>query len=169
MSAGTMNLFQQPEYMMAFRFTGNTSRGVNLIVELPQVLIIPAGALHLIGDDFAKLDIEGEVLADEETQSFGTLTHPDSGLASPLKDLITISRGKCEVNVTGLDSGYRDVGEVPSATIDPKATKKDYWSNRGPRRSKIISTVDSIEAQFKMTMSELSFANLMIHLSGIAA
>lgn len=169
MTAGTMELFQQAEYVMAFKFVGNTSRGQNLTVILPEVLIIPAGAFNMVGDDYAKLDIEGEVLANETTQSFGTLTHPDTGVVSPLKELITISRGICSVQVVGRDSGYRDVGEVPSAIIDPKATKKDYWSNRGPRRSKIVSSVDSIEVSFKMTMSELSFENLLIALSGVIA
>lgn len=65
-------IFAQSEVTGAFRFEGTNDVGNKIHVSLPKVSFGPSGSLNLISDEWAQIELEGEVLFDETAGDFGT-------------------------------------------------------------------------------------------------
>jgi hypothetical protein len=98
MAAGTMNIFAQNEIVGKVKFVGGNDIGPQITMELNKVMFRPDAAIGLISDEWGQLTLQGEVLVDD-TGIFGTITHPDSAMTSPLVDAY-ISTGVVSIRLT---------------------------------------------------------------------
>src|SRR6202035_3914691 len=79
----TFQILQQAELIGSIQFVGANAIGPQLTIILPNVLIKSSAAINLIHDEWGELSMEGDVLANISTGSFGTWTSPDTTLVSP--------------------------------------------------------------------------------------
>jgi hypothetical protein len=70
----TINIFANPVIYGAVKFVGTNDVGPRWEVNFPLVKISPAKAMALIGNTWGVADLEGDVLYDTQTQTFGTAT-----------------------------------------------------------------------------------------------
>lgn len=65
-------IFTLSEVAGSFRFEGTNAVGSKVFLTLPKVSFIPSGSIPLISEEWAQIEIEGEVLFDEDSGDFGT-------------------------------------------------------------------------------------------------
>ena len=67
-----LDIFTEPLRKCAFKFVGTNSVGPQWTFEFPVVVLTPTGALDTISDEWGKIELTGDVLADPNTGLFGT-------------------------------------------------------------------------------------------------
>lgn len=70
----TINVFSNPVIYGAVKFVGTNDIGPLWTVNFPLVKLSPSKALSLIDNKWGTIDLEGDVLYDQVTQTFGTAT-----------------------------------------------------------------------------------------------
>src|SRR5499427_3049862 len=95
---GTFNVFGADQIFAQVKFVGGNSVGPQITMELTNVMFRPSNPIGLIQDEWGQLHLTGEVLADD-TGIFGTVTHPDATLVSPLVDMYYIGKGIVSVMI----------------------------------------------------------------------
>lgn len=113
-----------------------------------------------------QLHLTGEVLADD-TGIFGTVTHPDTTLVSPVTDAYYIGKGVVELQ-TADDITYRDIGNVPTFEFVPAVTTLPHYSSRHGVRVKDLEVIHEKAATLNLIMDEFTYDNLMLALLGVA-
>jgi hypothetical protein len=122
--------------------------------------------MGMIHDEWGQLHLDGEALADITTGSFGTLTHPDSGLVSPIIDAYYIGKGIVSWQGAS-DITFRDLGNVPTFEFTPEVKKLDHYSSRLGIKTKDDSIVVEKSAKVKLIMDEWTAENIKLVLMGI--
>ena len=164
MAAGTFNIYGKSEVIGEVTFTGANDIGPMLTVVFPKVMFRPANAVGLISDEWGQLTVTGEVLVDD-TGVFGTVTHPDTALVSPLVSQYYIGKGVVTVKLEG-DVTARDIGNVPVFEFAPDLTTLPHYSSRYGVRVKDLEVITEKNAQLNMTLDEFTYDNLMLVLLG---
>lgn len=163
MATSTINILQNSEVYRGFRFTGENDIGPRLIVLLPNVLIRPSAAIGLIQDEWGNLEIEGEVMFDAVAGNFGTITHPDGAMVSPITDAYYVGTGTIEITSDG-GTTYVDVGNCNQFEFTPNLKTLDHWTHRTGIRSKDKTVVIEKSASLKLSLDEFTAANLKLAL-----
>jgi hypothetical protein len=70
----TIDIFSSPVIYGAVKFVGTNDIGPVWTVNFPLVKLSPAKALGLIANTWGVIDLDGDVLFDQNTQTFGTAT-----------------------------------------------------------------------------------------------
>lgn len=162
MAATTLNIGLQTQVIGELIFTGTNDIGPKLTITLPKVQFGPSGALGFIQDDWGQIELEGDVLADETTGSFGTLEHPDGAMVSPTTDAYYVGTGIITWQGEA-DVAPRDVGNVNTFTLTPAVERRDHWNHRvGGIRRKDFAPVVQQTMTVNMTMDEFTAANLQM-------
>jgi hypothetical protein len=159
MPAKTMDIGLQPDVNGELIFTGSNTYGPNVVITLPLVQFAPSAPVGFIGDEYALMELEGEVLADPATGSFGTLVHPDDALTSPSSLGYYVGAGvvtwKGEADATA-----RDVGNVNVFEVNPTVERLDHWNRRVGIRRKDFAPVVQQSFTVRIVMDEFTYANL---------
>lgn len=85
---------------------------------------------------------------------------------SPNIDNLTISSGIVSIKVTGVDTDFRDMGEVSDFTFDRTVDKKQYDSKRSGLATTVKEVVVKTTATVKWTCNEITPQNLAIFTGG---
>lgn len=162
----TIQIMQSGEIRGALQFIGAGSVGPQINMTLDSVLITPSAALNFIHDEWGQLHLEGEPLVNISTGSFGTLTHPDSGLTSP--DVTGYYIGKGVLSWKGInDIAFRDLGNCPVFEFTPEVKKLDHYSSRLGIKVKDKTVVVEKSAKVKVVLEEWTAPNLILLLMGV--
>jgi hypothetical protein len=167
---GTLNLMKADQLLGKVKFVGGNAIGPQITMEFTNVMFRPANVAHgLIQDEWGMLQVTGEVLVDA-TGIFGTITHPDTTLVSPLTSLYYVGKGIVSVQIlTGItppDSAYRDVGNVPVFEFLPNVTVLTHYTSRLGIRSKDLEVIHEKQATLNMHLDEWSYKNLQLAFLG---
>jgi hypothetical protein len=162
---GTFDVFSADQFPAKVKFVGGNSVGPQVTMELLNVLLRPANPVAFIGDAWGELHLTGEVLADE-TGSFGTLTHPDTTIVSPVVGAYYLGKGIVSIQ-TATDISYRDVGNVPTFEFVPAVTTLPHYSSRHGVRIKDLEIIHEKAATLNMIMDEFTYENLKLVLMGV--
>jgi hypothetical protein len=162
---GTFNVFQADQFPAKVKFVGANSVGPAVTIELLNVLLRAANPVAFIGDAWGELHLTGEVLADQ-TGSFGTFTHPDTGLVSPVVTAYYLGKGVLSVQASG-DVAYVDVGNVPTFEFVPAITTLPHYSSRHGVRIKDLEIIHEKAATLNIIMDEFTYHNLKLVLMGV--
>lgn len=73
-SGDSFDIFAESEITGALSFVGTNDIGNQVSLSLPTVSFTPSGSLNLISDEWAQIEVTCEVLFDEATDDFGTVT-----------------------------------------------------------------------------------------------
>lgn len=73
-SAVTVDIFSLNSIRAAVKFEGANEVGPKWNFEFPLVDFIPSAALNPISDEWGQIEVTGNILFDDATQSFGTAT-----------------------------------------------------------------------------------------------
>jgi hypothetical protein len=160
-----MNILQQNQTIGALQFVGANSVGPQLTILLPTVLLTPAKAFGLISDEWGQFELEGEVLANITTGSFGTVT-TTAGVASPNVANYYVGKGVVSWEPQG-GGGFQDLGNVAKFEFTPEVKLLDHFSARLGTKVKDLSVVLEKSAKVSLTMDEWTLANLQIALMGV--
>ena len=63
----------------ALRFVGTNDVGPKMTVILDRVRFIPSGSINMLSEEWAPLEVSGEILKSEVTGKFGTVQHTNIG------------------------------------------------------------------------------------------
>jgi hypothetical protein len=167
---GTFNVLGADQIVGKVKFAGANAIGPHITMELPNVMFRPPNnAIGLIQDEWGQLQITGEVLVDA-TGIFGTITHPDTTLVSPLTSMYYVGKGIVSIQlmsgVTTPDIAYVDVGNVPVFEFVPNITVLSHYSSRLGIRSKDLEVIHEKQATLNMTMDEFTYRNLLLTFMG---
>lgn len=166
---GTFNILAQNEIFAKVKFVGANAQGPQLSVELLHVMFRPAGTIGIIqADEWGQLQISGEVLVDS-SGIFGTITHPDKTLVSPLTSQYYNGKGIVSVQVTSgttPDVAYVDIGNVPVFEFVPTINTLPHFSSRLGIRSKDLEIITEKSAVLNLTMEEWTYRNLLLAFFG---
>jgi hypothetical protein len=167
---GTFNILAQNEIFAKVKFVAANAQGPLITIELLHVMFRPANnAIGVIQqDEWGQLQVTGEVLVDA-TGIFGTLTHPDKTLVSPLTSQYYNGKGIVSVQITsGLtpDGAYVDIGNVPVFEFTPTINTLAHFSSRLGVRSKDLEIITEKSAVLNMTMDEWTYRNLLLAFLG---
>jgi hypothetical protein len=166
---GTFNVFGADQIFAKVKFTGGNSVGPQITMELTNVMFRPGSGIGLIQDEWGQLSLTGEVLADE-TGIFGTITHPDSTIVSPVVDMYYIGKGVVEIQLLSDVAGtYRDVGNAPTFEFVPAVTTLQHYSSRHGVRVKDLEVIHEKAASLTMVLDEFTYDNLMLAFLGTPA
>jgi hypothetical protein len=80
-----------------------------------------------------------------------------------------LGKGIVKIKVDGVDSDYRDVGNVPLFEVTPNVTRLEHYSSRRGIRFKDKSIVIQKQLTVKFHMEEWTPQNLAVCLMGAAA
>jgi len=162
---GTLNLLGANQLIGKIKFVGGNAIGPQLQVQLNNVMFRPANVAHgLIQDEWGMLQVTGECLVDT-TGIFGTITHPDTTLVSPLTSQYYIGKGVVSIALTG-DIAWRDLGNVPVFEFTPNITVLSHYSSRLGIRSKDLEVIHEKQATLNMHLDEWTYQNLMLVFMG---
>jgi hypothetical protein len=160
----TIEILQQSQINGSLQFVSTNSVGPQITITLPSVLISPTKAIGMIADAWGELELDGEVLVDIATGSFGQMTTPD-GLSSPDVDNYYIGKGL--VSWKGVNDGtFRDIGNVSKFEFTPEVKRLDHWSSRTGTKTKDKSVVVEKSAKVLLVMDEWTAENLRLVLMG---
>lgn len=159
-----MNILQAPQLLGSLQFVGANSVGPKITMILTSVLLTPAKALAMIGDNWGEIDLDGEALADE-TGSFGTLAEAGAAVASPNVGNYYIGKGIVSWQAQGA-GGYVDLGNVSKFEFQPEIKTLPHFSSRFGTKTKDLEIVLEKSAKVTMTMDEWTIANLQLFLMG---
>jgi hypothetical protein len=167
---GTFSVLKADQLVGKVKFVGANAIGPHITLELLNVMFRPANnAMGVIHDEWGQLQVTGEVLVDA-TGIFGTITHPDTTLVSPLTSQYYVGKGIVSVQIlqgiTPPDSAYRDIGNVPTFEFVPNITMLTHYSSRLGIRSKDLEVIHEKQATVNITMDEWTYANLMLAFMG---
>lgn len=165
MAAGTFNVYAATELIGKVKFAGANDIGPMLTVEFPKVMFRPTNAVGLIQEEWGQLTVTGEVLVDEETGIFGTVTHPDTAAVSPLVSQYYIGKGIVSIQLEA-DIAYRDIGNCPTFTFTPNITTLPHSSSRIGVRFKDLEVIVEKTASLEMVLDEFTYDNLMLAFLG---
>jgi hypothetical protein len=157
---GTADIFAAGTILAKIKFTGANDQGPQLVIELSNVMLRPGNPIGLIADAWGQLHLTGEVLADD-TGSFGTVTHPDTSLVSPLTSMYYLGKGVIEVQ-TEADIAYRDVGDAPVFEFVPAVTTLPHYSSRHGVRIKDLEILHEKAATLNLVLEEWTYDNLKL-------
>lgn len=163
-TAGSFNIYAKSEIIGKVQFVGANDIGPQLTMVLNKVMFRPSAAVGLITDEWGQLTITGEVLVDD-TGVFGTMTHPDTGMVSPVVDSYYIGKGVVSIWLED-DTAYRDIGNVPTFEFTPDITTLPHFSSRYGVRAKDLEVVTEKNASLNMVLDEFTYDNLMLTLMG---
>jgi hypothetical protein len=163
---GTFNILGADSMVGKVKFVGANAVGPHLTVEFLNVMFRPPNnAIGLIHDEWGQLQVTGEVLVDA-TGIFGTLTHPDTTLVSPLTSQYYVGKGITTMQImSGLaapDALYVDVGNVPTFEFVPNVTVLTHYTSRLGIRSKDLEVIHEKQATLNITMDEFTYRNLQL-------
>jgi hypothetical protein len=162
---GTFHVLGADQLVGKVKFVGGNAIGPQITMELPNVMFRPANAaMGVIQDEWGQLQVTGEVLVDD-TGSFGTITHPDSTLVSPLTSQYYVGKGIVSIQLTA-DVAYRDIGNVPVFEFTPNITVLTHYSSRLGIRSKDLEVIHEKQASLNMRLDEWTYQNLMLAFMG---
>jgi hypothetical protein len=167
MAAGTFNVFAESEVIGSVKFEGANDIGPHLIVEFKKVMFRPNAAVGFIQDTWGTLTVMGEVLLDDDGV-FGTVTHPDTALVSPLVSQYYQGKGIISVKLEG-DVDYVDAGNVPTFEFTPNITTEPHFSSRVGVRTKDTEVMTEKAASLNIVMEEFTYKNLKFALLGADA
>jgi len=168
MAASTLNIGLQSQIEGELVFTGTNDIGPKVVITLPLVQFGPSGALGFIQDEWGQIELEGDVLADPVTGSFGTLVHPDDAMVSPTTAAYYIGTGTITWQGEG-DVTPRDVGNVNTFELTPAVERLDHWNHRvGGIRKKDFSPVVQQTMTVHLVMDEFTAPNLQMALLATA-
>lgn len=153
-----MEILQVDQLLGEVGFTGTNSVGAKLQITLPKVLISPSKALSMIGDGWGEIELDGEVLVDITTGSFGQFTL-NGEQAQP--NVANYYIGKGIVSWNGAD-----LGNVSKFEFTPQVKLLDHYSSRLGIKVKDLSVVQEKSAKLLITMDEWTTANLQLVLMG---
>jgi hypothetical protein len=68
----TIDIFSENSIQAAVKFVGTNEVGPKWTFEFPKVEFIPSAALNPISDEWGQIEVTGDVLFDDATQSWGT-------------------------------------------------------------------------------------------------
>jgi hypothetical protein len=167
---GTFSVLKADQFVGKVKFVGANAIGPHITMELLNVTFRPANnAMGMIQDEWGQLQVTGEVLVDA-TGIFGTITHPDTTLASPLTSMYYVGKGLVSVQIlqglTVPDAAYRDIGNVPVFEFVPNITVLTHYSSRLGVRSKDLEVIHEKQATVNMTLDEWTYANLQLAFLG---
>lgn len=167
---GTFSLLKADQLQGKVKFVGGNAIGPQITMEFTNVMFRPANVAHgLIQDQWGELQVTAEVLVDA-TGIFGTVTHPDTTLTSPLTSLYYIGKGIVSVQIllgiTPPDSAYRDIGNVPVFEFVPNITVLTHYTSRLGIRSKDLEVIHEKQATLNMHLDEWSYKNLQLAFLG---
>jgi hypothetical protein len=164
---GTFNVFGADQIFAQVKFVGGNSVGPLLEMELTNVMFRPGNPIGLIQDEWGQLHLTGEVLADD-TGIFGTITHPDTALVSPLVDMYYLGKGIVSVMIPPSTGGtYRDVGNAPTFEFVPAITTLPHYSSRHGVRVKDLEIIHEKAASLNLILDEFTYDNLMLAFLGV--
>jgi hypothetical protein len=162
---GTINVFGSGTILAGVKFTGANDQGPKLTMELTNVMFRPGNPIGLISDAWGQLHLTGEVLADE-TGIFGTITHPDTTLVSPLTSMYYLGKGVISIQGPG-DVTYRDVGDAPTFEFVPNVTTLPHYSSRQGVRIKDLEILHEKAATLNLILEEWTYDNLLLAFLGV--
>ena len=167
---GTFNILKADQLQGKVKFVGGNSIGPMVTIEFTNVVFRPANVAHgLIQDEWGQLQVTAEVLVDA-TGIFGTVTHPDTTLTSPLTSLYYVGKGIVSVQIlqgiTPPDSAYRDIGNVPIFEFTPNITVLTHYTSRLGVRSKDLEVIHEKQATLNMHLDEWSYKNMLMAFLG---
>jgi len=168
---GTFNVFGADQILAKVKFVGGNAIGPQIEMELNNVMFRPSNPVGLIQDEWGQLHLTGEALADE-TGIFGTITHPDTSLVSPLVDMYYLGKGIVSIQtpiVTGTGGAYRDVGNAPTFEFVPNITTLPHYSSRHGVRIKDLEIIHEKQASLNLILDEFTYDNLMLVFLGVPA
>lgn len=162
---GTFNVLGADQLIGKVKFVGGNAIGPQLTMELTNVMFRPANAAHgFIQDEWGQLQVTGEVLVDN-TGIFGTITHPDTGMVSPITSAYYVGKGIVSIWLSS-DTAYRDIGNVPVFEFTPNITVLTHYTSRLGIRSKDLEVIHEKQATLNMRLDEWTYQNLMFALMG---
>jgi len=165
---GTFNVFGADQILAKVKFEGGNAIGPQITMELTNVMFRPGNPIGLIQDEWGQLHLTGEVLADE-TGIFGTITHPDTTLVSPLVDMYYLGKGIASIQLASDTGGtYRDVGNAPTFEFVPAVTTLPHYSSRHGVRIKDLEIIHEKAASLNLILDEFTYDNLMLVFLGTA-
>lgn len=168
MPAITLDIGMQSQILGELVFTGTNDIGPKVVITLPLVQFGPSAAIGFIQDEWGQLELTGDVLADPDTGSFGTLIHPDDVMVSPTTDAYYVGTGIITWKGEG-DATARDVGNVNVFELTPTVERLDHWNHRvGGIRKKDFSPVVQQTLEVHMIMDEFTAENLKLALLAAA-
>jgi hypothetical protein len=164
MATLAINIGKQPDFTGEIVFTGTNTYGPQLVITLPKVQLAPNAALGFISDEYGLIDLEGEILADDVTGSFGTVTHPDDAMVSPTTDAYYMGTGIITWKGEG-DVAAADIGNCNTFEITPSMERLDHWNHRvGGIRIKDFSPIVQQQWTLHMVLDEFTAKNLQMAL-----
>lgn len=161
----TMEILQSNQITGTLQFVGSNSVGPQLTITLTNVLITPSKALGLIADKWGEITLDGEVLVDIATGSFGQITTPD-GQTSPDVNNYYIGKGVVSWSSTG-GTGFRDIGNVSMFEFHPVVKRLDHYSSRLGVKTKDKTVVEEKSATVALTLDEWTYDNLKLVVMGV--
>ena len=167
MAAGTFNVYATSEVIGSVKFVGANEVGPQLTVEFAKVMFRPDAEVALIQDTFGQLTLTGEVLLDDDG-IFGTVTHPDTALVSPLVSQYYMGKGIVSIKLED-DLDYVDMGNVPQFVFRPAITVEPHFSSRYGVRSKDLEVITEMSASLQIVMDEFTYKNLRLAFMGADA
>lgn len=73
-AAVTIDVLSESSIICEVHFESTNAVGPRWNMVFPRVEFVPSGSLNLISEEWQQIEVEGEVLYDEESGSFGTAT-----------------------------------------------------------------------------------------------
>jgi hypothetical protein len=73
-TAVTIDILSLNSILAAIKFEGTNDIGPKWKFEFPKVEFIPSSSLNPISDEWGQIEVTGDILFDDATQSFGTAT-----------------------------------------------------------------------------------------------
>lgn len=86
--------------------------------------------------------------------------------ASPNVGNYYVGKGVVKINVTGIDTDWRLVGNCPTFELTPQITKLAHYSSQRGTKFKDANITQQKEMSLKMTLDEITPENLQIALFG---
>lgn len=168
MATATLNIGTAPQQRGTLIFTGTTDIGpMPIVITLPLVQFSPSAPINFISDEYGKIELTGEVLADEDG-SFGTFEHPDDALVSPAVGAYYVGTGTVtwtpEPTAAVPTPTARDVGNVNVFEFTQTAPVLDHWNRRKGVRYKDYGPVTEQSATVKLEMDEWTAENMRLAL-----
>jgi hypothetical protein len=165
---GSFSVLKADQYVGKVKFVGANAIGPQITLELLNVMFRPANAaMGVIQDEWGQLQITGECLVDP-TGIFGTITHPDTTLVSPLTSQYYVGKGIVSIQLSQptVDAAYRDLGNCPVFEFTPNLTLLTHYSSRLGIRSKDLEVIHEKQASVNMRLDEWTYQNLMLAFMG---
>jgi hypothetical protein len=162
---GTMNILGANQLIGKIKFAGANAIGPQISMQLNNVMFRPSNTEYgFIQDEWGNLQVTGECLVDS-TGIFGTITHPDTTLVSPLTSQYYVGKGIVSVALAGAVI-WTDVGNVPVFSLTPNITVLTHYTSRLGIRSKDLEVIHEKQMTLTMHMDEWTYTNLTFALMG---